>query len=512
MNAPRPFQPRVTARPANFPVAVGGWNAIDALDAMPKEDAETLVNWAPTTTFLRLRGGSAEFADTGTAASVTSLATYSSGTADKLLAYSGGHWWNVTGGVAASLAVVGTSGYWNSTNFATAAGQYLITVNGDATPQVYDGTNMVAAVNTIGGIAPAITFSAVCSFNQRLYYVENNSLSVWYLPVGQYQGALTEYDLGPLATEGGKIVAIGTWTRDNAAAGANEMFVAVTDQGEVFIFQGLYPGGTWNISARFVVGKPVKGANCLTRIGPDMVLICEDGFQPLGQYLQLGQSQAQRVALSRKIGNAVTQAVTTYGSENGWCATLHPALNMLLFNVPQGSNSFQQYVVNTLTGAWCKYTGMNGLCWASQDGALYFGGTDGYVYLGENGTSDNGVDIVAEYRGAYQYVGGEGLIKRATMARPVFQTTGPITVSFGIDVDFNNTSLTNPVTSYAGGALWGTGLWGTATWGSGMTLQQNWISASALGYAMAPHFIIQTGTIQARLMNIGLLFERGTYI
>ena len=48
---------------------------------------------------------------------------------------------------------------------------------------------------------------------------------------------------------------------------------------------------------------------------------------------------------------------------------------------------------------------------------------------------------MAEYRGSYQYVGGEALIKRVSMARPVFQTTGPITVAFGVDVDFNNTAL-----------------------------------------------------------------------
>jgi len=510
MNAIRPA--RITARPANFPVATGGWNAIDALDAMPKDDAETLINFFPTTTYLRLRGGSTEYADTTVNEPVQAMATYSSGTADKLLVQCGGDWFDVTGGTVTYLETPGGSEVWSTTNFATAAGQYLIMVNNGSPAWVYDGATMVAAVNTVGGVASTVQFSAVCSFNQRLYFAETSSLSIWYLDVGTYQGALTEFDLGPLATQGGKIASIGTWTRDNAAAGANEMFVVVTDQGEVFIYQGLYPGGTWGLAARFVVGKPVSGPNCLTRVGPDLVLICEDGFQPLGQYLQLGQSQAQRVALSRKIGNAVTQAVTTFGTEEGWCATLHPALNMLLFNVPQGGGVYYQYVVNTLTGAWCQYQGMNGKSWASLNGVLYYGGPNGKVFLAESGTSDNGADIVAEYRGAYQYVGGEGLIKRATMARPVFQTTGPITVSFGIDVDFNNTSLTNPVTSYASGALWGTGLWGVATWGSGMTLQQNWIGVSALGYAMAPHFIMQTGTIQARLMNISVLFERGAYL
>lgn len=505
------IRPRVTARPFNFPVATGGWNAIDALDAMKPDEAETLINLFPSTTTLRLRGGYNLFCDPA-AEPATALATYSSGTTDKLLAQVGGDWFDVTTGTASYLAAPGGAEVWSTTNFATAAGQYLMLVNGGDPAWVYDGATMVAAVNTVGGAPSTVPFSAVCAFQQRLYFAEADSLSVWYLPVGTYQGALAEFDLGPLATQGGKIASIATWTRDNAAAGANEMFVAVTDQGEVFIYTGLYPGGAWSLSARFVVGRPVAGPNCLTRIGPDLVLLCEDGFQPLGQYLQLGQSQAQRVALSRKIGNAVTKAVTSYGSEDGWSATLHPALNMLLFNVPQSGGIFYQYVVNTLTGAWCQYQGMNATCWASLNGALYFGGVDGKIYLAESGTSDNGADIVAEYRGSYQYIGGEGLIKRVTMARPVFQTTGPLTVAFGVDVDFNNTTLTAPVSSIGGGALWGTAVWGVSLWGSGMTIQNQWVTAGALGYAMAPHFIIQTGTIECRLMNIGLLVERGAFL
>lgn len=512
MNALSPV--RVTARPHNFPVATGGWNAIDALDAMEKNEAETLINWFPATTYLRLRGGSTAHSDTGTAAAVTDLMVYSSGTADNLLAYSDGEFYDVTSDPSSSLGPPASPATqaWSWTNYATAAGQYLIMVGGAAEVVVYDGATIASATNTIGGVPATIVISAVCAFNQRLYFVEADTMKIWYLPVGQYQGALTEYDLGPLASEGGKIVAIQTWTRDNASAGANEMFVAVTDQGEVFIFTGLYPGGVWQIAARFTVGKPVAGPLCVTRMGPDLILMCEDGFQPLGQYLQLGQSQAQRVALSRKIGNAVTQAVQSFGAEDGWCATLFAALNMLVFNVPQGGGIYYQYVVNTLTGAWCQYQGMNGQTWVSMNGALYFGAADGVVYQAESGTSDNGSDITAEYRGAYQYIGGEGLIKRVTMARPVFQTTGPLTVSFGVDVDFNNTSLTAPVSSIASGALWGSGVWGVSTWGSGLTLQNQWITAGALGYAMAPHFMLQTGTIQCRLMNIGMLVERGAFL
>lgn len=508
----RPARVPIRARSHTVPAPVGGWNASSALDDMAPNEAVTLINWFPETTFCRLRGGSQTHCDTGTAAAVTSLATYSSGSTDDLLAYSDGQWWDVTTSTPAALATVGTSGYWASTNFATAAGQYLITVNGDATPQVYDGATMTAAANTIGGVPAAITFSSVCSFNNRLYYAETNSLSIWYLAVGTYQGALTEFDLGPLATQGGKIVAIQTWTRDNASAGANEMFVAVTDQGEVFIFTGIFPGGTWNISARFVVGRPVAGPNSVIRLGPDLVLMCEDGFQPLGQYLQLGQSQAQRVALSAKIGNAVTAAVRNYGTESGWCAALYSARNMMVFNVPQGGSVYTQYVVNTLTGAWGQYTGMNGAAWACLNGELYFGGTTGIVCLAEAGTSDSGAAINAEWLGSYQYAGARGAFKRFTMARPIFQTNGNVTTSFGVSVDFVSSPIGAASLSTVTAGVWGTSVWGFFLWGGDYQLQRDWISVSGTGYAVAPHMKVSTTTISMNLMATDILYEGGGYI
>ena len=98
------------------------------------------------------------------------------------------------------------------------------------------------------------------------------------------------------------------------------------------------------------------------------------------------------------------------------------------------------------------------------------------------------------------------------MARPVFQTTGPLTVAMGIDVDFNNSALTAPVSSFATGSLWGAGVWGSAIWGGGLTIQNQWASVGAVGYAIAPHLIIQTATISCNLMNVGIIYERGVHL
>lgn len=509
MRRPGPTQ---VARPYTFPVATGGWNASDALDAMQPDEAETLVNWFPETTYPRLRRGFTKHCDTTVAEPVYTLAAYSAAT-DALLAAVGDTWFDVTTSTPASLATGFTETAWDWVNYGTAGGHYLLAVNGTDTPQVYNGATMVAAVNTVGGVAPAFAFSRVAVYNQRVYYARTGTARVYYLPVGQYQGALTEYDLGPLLTKGGVITKLATWTRDNAAAGANEMFVVVSDQGEVLIFTGDYPGaGAWVLSARFEVGLPVAGPGSVVRVGPDCVLLCEDGFQPMAHYLALGQSQASAVALSKKIGNAVTTAMRSYRLEDGWCATLYPAGNMLIFNVPQGDGVYWQFVVNTLTGAWCKWTGQNARSWVLHDAKPYFGNETGVVYRADHGTSDDGNNINAEYRGSYQYIGGEGVMKVAQMARPIFQATDFVTVNFGIDVDFNNTSRTTPATSTTSAAIWDVSLWDVGIWGSGMTLQANWVSVWGIGYALAPHFLVTANNIELNLMSISLTYQRGAMV
>ena len=55
VNALRPGQ--VVARPYFVSCGTGGWNAVDALDAMAPNEAETLINWFPRTTYNRLAAG-----------------------------------------------------------------------------------------------------------------------------------------------------------------------------------------------------------------------------------------------------------------------------------------------------------------------------------------------------------------------------------------------------------------------------------------------------------------------
>ena len=111
----------------------------------------------------------------------------------------------------------------------------------------------------------------------------------------------------------------------------------------------------------------------------------------------------------------------------------------IIFNIPQlNSAATQQYVVNTITGAWCRFTGMDAATWSTFNGNLYFGSrTTGTVFRADTGFSDNGAAIPWNLQTAYTYPGGRGLLKRFTMVRPIFASNGVPAPQVGIGVDFD---------------------------------------------------------------------------
>lgn len=111
-----------------IPAPVGGWNARDALDKMPAEDAVKLVNMIPRAGYVQSRGGYQVHAD-GLGASVETLIPWR-GSTEKMLAAADGKVWDVT---TSSESVIGsgfTSDRWQWANHSTK----VVMVNGEDAP------------------------------------------------------------------------------------------------------------------------------------------------------------------------------------------------------------------------------------------------------------------------------------------------------------------------------------------------------------------------------------------
>jgi hypothetical protein len=370
------------ARPKTIPAPVGGWDTRAAIAEMPEKNAVIMDNWFPGTDRVTLRRGSANHV-TGMSGNVETLFEYAPLTGSgSLFAANGGNIYDVTsaGTVGAAVATGKTNDRWQQLQIGTAGGQFLFAVNGADAPINYNGS---AWATTPAITGPTATNLIWCNLHQRRLWIgEKDSLQAWYLPVNSIGGAATAFSLAGVAKLGGYIMAMGTWTRD-AGDGPDDVAVFITSEGEAIIYQGTDPStaANWALTGVFRIGKPI-GRRCIIKGGGDLIIITQDGFVNAASILVTDRAEAERVALSSQINKAVNDAVRSYGGLFGWQPIIYPLGTMLMVNVPQSATVAHQYVFNTLTGAPCRFKGMNALCWGLLNDGLYFGTSDGRVVQG----------------------------------------------------------------------------------------------------------------------------------
>lgn len=470
----------------SFYAPVGGWNALDNLANLKEDEAVVLQNWFPEGSYCRSRGGHAEWASGLGTSVVDSLITYTGISSEKFFAAANNNIYDVTTtGVASSVVSGLTNNRWQFENYGNASGNYVFCANGADTPRQYNGTSWTTM--TLSGVTPEniIMFK---SYKERLFAIENNSLKFWYLPVSTISGAMTSFDLAPYCSKGGYLQFVTTWSRD-AGSGADDYIVFGTSEGEIIIYTGVDPNSAadWVLNSIYEMPKPI-GRRCTMRVGSDCVIVTRAGFVPLSKIMLLGL-YVNKAAVSNKIEPAISSAVNTYGTNYGWQGIFYSNEDMGIFNIPIAEGSEQaQYVVNTRTGSWCEFTGMNANCWGNFGNNIFFGGNDGKVYKALVGTDDNGSNIQTTALTSYSYFGSRGRIKRWTMVRPVLRSTGSLKISTRICVDFARILPEYPDnTDETVGTEWDMGDWDTSSWGGDYVVEKHWrsVEGSGLNAALA---------------------------
>lgn len=465
------YVPKVTTTSVSSPT--GGWNARDSLDSMDPADAVSIINLFPTFGKVSRRNGYAPFC-TGLGGSVKTLTEYNAAGIRKLLAAANGKIFDVSAGgaVGAPLATGFTNDAWQTANFQNAAGiNDMVFVNGADAPQIFDGATIGAAAISGTGLTVSHLIGAT-PFKDRVFYWEKASQILWYSASGAIAGTLTAFNLGGLSGFGGNIQAICTWTRDGGS-GPDDYCVILMNSGAVLMYNGtdISDAAAWALVGIFQIGSPV-GTRCFMKLGPDVAVINKDGFDPLSQVMPgLWNPSA---SLSNKITFAAQQAVNSYHDNFGWQPLLYPLGNMAIFNIPVSTSVFYQYVLNTATGAWTQFNGLNAVCWSLFFDDPYFGGIDGTVYLfsGSSGSggipavpnisSDNGGPISIFAQTAWNYFGDRTRLKRMGLVRPAFQSDQTLALGLAVGVDFNNPNPSVPTTSFSGtGSPWNSSPWGS---------------------------------------------------
>jgi hypothetical protein len=496
---------------------IGGWNIRDPLPMMSPEYAPQLDNVFCLPSEIQIRKGYIKHA-TFTGICRTLLEYNALSGSQKLFAAVDNAGacsiQEVTSGGAAVSKVTGlNSAKFKQTNIATSGGDFAYYVNGVDPAVLYNGTTFysVTSVSTPYAITgPTSTaFSDVVLHKRRLWFVEPVSMKCWYLPTDQIAGAAVAYDFGPLFTRGGKIVKIDTWSLD-AGTGLDDYFIVFTSMGEVGVFQGVDPASasTWSLTGVFFIGSPTA-EGYTQKFGGDLLVINRDGIAQMSKSLMSSRVNT-KLQLTDKIQPQLASDTTTYQSISGWDIELFPPENMLIVNIPINESESYQYVMNTISGGWARWKGINAKCWKFQAEKIFFG-ADGYVGRAWIEQSDDGSEITADILPAYQNYGSQSRLKRFSMGRIVMGTTSQVSYGSRMEVDFNLRpgEVSLPFVFDTAAGLYGTATYGTSVYAGNITIKNEWKNVSGMGYWGSLHIKVKTKVSDVRIYSYDLNIESG---
>lgn len=437
------------AQPITLPAPTGGWNTRDAEGNMSPEDAVIMDNAIPDVGKVRSRWGYTQAA-TGASGNVESLFSYEAGSVAELISASGSNIYKGTAGALTSIGSGFSNARWDGANF----NANLLLVNGVDTPQKFDGSTLSAMTITGSGLT-ASNLNGVTVFKNFVFYWDDRAQDFWYTSLNTIEGTVTKFPLSRVGTFGGNLVKIATWNVDGGD-GVDDLVVFFMSSGEAIVYQGTDPGDAtaWALVGVYKTGAPIS-KRAVTKLGSDLALVVNGDFVLFSDIFRKGKLATS----ATKLSGAISRAVQNYSSNFGWGVILYPRGNLLMINVPLNTNGkYHQYVVNNLTGAAARFTGIEARCWCVHQNLLYFGGNT-IIFQADNGLKDDtdaiGVDIQQAYSTFEQ-----PYVKTIYTIDPVHTADGNVTVNVDMGYDFGRSILSQVIASESVGTPWG------SPWGS----------------------------------------------
>lgn len=505
----------------SFYPPVSGWIAAENALKPPKDGAWVLDNFFPTASGARVRGGKRLHATLDD--EPVRMFTYLSGDNATLFASTETDIFDITAPADAEVTPTAwlgsqTSGDWSDVQISTAGGDFLVCVNGADSGFVWDGST----IEQYGGGTYSITgvtssnLTHVGLFGSRLFFCEKNSMNVWYLPVDSIAGTATKFPLGSVFNRSSKVLFTGTWSL-SAGDGLQDLFFAVSEEGEVAIYEG-YDPAVWSIVGVYEIGRPID-KHAWTKVGADVLIMTTVGLVPLSQAITKDLAQLSEGTASLNIEDAWRDAITNRSGSRATPIIYWKGESLLLIGTEATATGGNvSFVLNPRTKAWSRYIGWDVICGAVSEDNLYFAEEDGLVYQGEVTGSDAGTAYQAHYVPMFSTCDVPN-IKHVQQVNAVFR--GSVSVNWGANVnaDFTvpdpspNLALPEPSTA----ALWGSFTWGSFTWGGGSRREttSTWKNVRGKGFAVAPSILLtsnSTAAPEVEVMATQIRYEVGSVL
>lgn len=543
-----------------FGVPTAGWVANRSLSD-PRtleggQGAAVLDNFFPTSTKAILRRGKDLYATLGEdGENVTSLFTYYNGQnrrlfgstattiyditnvvspfnwaivnedGDRIVTENGDFFGQLSTGPDAVVYDGALGGNWITTQMSTAGGVFLIGVNGQSAPFIFDGTSFAEYDSVTFPEGYDVTLADmiyVFVYKKRLWFVEKDTLNLWYMKdVDSFGGEADIYPMGSIFTKGGHILWGESWSLDSGAAGGlSDQLVIASSEGEIAVFQGTYPEDTvsWAPVGVYRLGTPL-GNRAHFRGGGDIAVATSVGLVPLSKAVSLDVTALSPAAVSYNIQDAWQEAVEQRGMAD-WQCTIWPEQKMAVISPPVTIGSYDPvlFVSNTETGAWCRFTNWDARAMVVFNGELYFGGPNGEVFKAMVSGRDYNTTYTGVYIPLFDDLGNPASRKVPKVGRGYARAAVPLNYTLRFKSDFDIAPGSPPTATAVGtGGVWGDAVWGQAIWGeqttSRMTL--DWKSLGGQGYSCSIAYMVTSGSIaplDAEIIRLEMTYTVSTVI
>lgn len=467
-----------------LPAPGEGWDTETPVTELPLSRARVFDNWIPRGVSVELRKGYDDHV-TGGASPVETLMSYNAGATSALFAAIGAAIYNVTsaGALGASVASSLTSARFSHTNMTTSAGSFLWICNGVDDPRHWNGSVWATPSLSITTYTDN-DISFVLAFKERLYFIFKNTLTFGYLPVQNIAGTVSNFPLGAVFNYGGRLIALGTISRDGGS-GTDDLFVALTSEGEAAVYQGSNPGdaNNWSLVGVYYVGEPV-GDRPLVDFGSDLGVITRQGVISISAVMSGADSTAQQ--LSARIATPFRDAARSGAGHSGWEGLVVPEQDLLLINGPRGGSSAYQYVRSQVTGGWSRFTDWDFATFEVFGGALYAGGYDGNIYECFSGEDDDGDDVTGRWSSAWTQLSVSG-VKTLMEARPVLTVATTAVLRMVGRGDFRDRPALGawPVSTITNAGIWDVTNWDECLWGGEDSTTRQWRAITGEGHTIS---------------------------
>lgn len=517
-NHPSPQRTSVS----KIPAPIAGINAQTGLSEMEPNEAIFLKNIIPSRYGCRVRSGYVEWATNVGTGGVRTVLPYVGSTVanNKLFAAGSNAIFDVTLGGAAptnvlAFGIVDTnSGYGGWTQYVTNAGPFLVYCDESNGYKLYTQSTGLWTTITMGGGAGQVsgvdpaTFVWPVIYKSRIWFVQKNTGSAWYLAAGSVTGAATEFNFGNKFKHGGYLVALYNWTVDGGE-GVDDYLVAISSSGDIILYKGDDPAvaTTFTQQGQWYIGQTPVGRRVAGSFGGELYIISVYGIVPLTKLIAGALIQQDDIYISRKITPLINEQMDQARTFLGWEIKLIPKDNLLLCSVPKQTGlNYLQFVQSLNTQGWSTFIDIpynTGEVWVDN---FYIGDSTNRVLI-YTGNSDNvslagtgGIDIQFSVLQTFQEEGLAGNYKRAQFLRPVFIASAAPAYIAEVRYDYNLAEIFGaPSASSVSGALWDFAIWDTALWSIELATIDQLRGAAGMGRTIA---IGINGNVQAETILV----------